>query len=279
MHFNRRVFLIVLAALAAIGAIAGCGSSSSTSSSTTTTVKVVAKGPAGAASATVTLSGNHETAKGTPAKLASVPNSALHGGGVQPHLAGLAGLSFVQKLELFGNDVANFWIQAFNAAKVKLPSVKMYIVGRTPGSCQTSPVTTNTEPIYCGPNDSIFLPLGYMSHVFAPIGDAAVLLEVSSLYGYHLEDAFGYFAAAQQGRLTSAQLRKLNLCLSGVYFSSVGRRNLLTKGDPQAVAMLIADKADAPGTPAGPGTVTAAQLTNAFLAGFKAASVQPCIPK
>jgi uncharacterized protein YceK len=276
---SRTLRAIPLMLVTGAALLAGCGSSSSSSSSTSTSASTTtATTAAAAANVTISLHGNGETGQGTTATLRLLPK-ASPAGGLQPKLAGLQGLSFPQKLQTFGDDVANFWGQSFKAGKVNLPAVKMTLVDTSPATCGSTSISTTDKPTYCGPDGAIYLPVAYMSRTLEPIGDAAVLLEVSALYGYHIEDSLGFFTAAQQGKITGAQLRELNMCLSGVYFSSVGKRNLLTSGDSTAVAKLIAAKADAPGTPASNATVTARDLTNAFVTGFKSANPGACVGK
>ena len=275
---SRRLRAIPLLLVTGAALLAGCGSSSSSSSSTSTSASTTTTTVIAAANKTVTLAGNGQTAQGATVTLKTLPK-VTPAGGLQPKLAGLEGLSFPQKLQTFGDDVANFWGQSFKAVKVNLPPVKMVLVGTSPAMCGSSTISTNDVPTYCGPDGSIYLPVANMSKTLEPIGDAAVLLEVSALFGYHIEDSLGFFTAAQQGKISGKQLRELNMCLSGVYFSSVGKRNLITSGDSAAVAKLIAAKADAPGTPAGNATVTATDLTNAFVTGFKSANPGACVGK
>lgn len=277
---SRTLRAVPLMLVTGAALLAGSGSSrSSSSSSTSTSASTTTTTTVGsAANTTVSLHGNGAMGQGTTATLKALPK-VTPAGGLQPKLAGLEGLSFPQKLQTFGDDVANFWGQSFKASKVNLPAVKMTLVDASPATCGESSISTNDEPTYCGPDGAIYLPVAYMSKTLEPIGDAAVLLEVSVLYGYEIEDSLGFFTAAQQGKITGAQLRELNMCLSGVYFSSVGKRSLITRGDSAAVAKLIAAKADAPGTPAGNATVTAADLTNAFVTGFKSANPGACVGK
>src|SRR5437879_4353064 len=67
------------------------------------------------------------------------------------------------------------------------------VIDQTPVSCQTPQgrvkVSTDDPPVYCPSDTSLDLTVGFIQGHVEPIGDAAVLLVVADLYGYHLLNA------------------------------------------------------------------------------------------
>jgi predicted metalloprotease len=191
----------------------------------------------------------------------------------QAHWAGLDGLSLTQKMATITTSVASFWSPLFQGNQLPLPAATVTIVDQTPGTCGSNQITTNDVPQYCIGTGTVFLPLGYFQTNIAPIGDAAVGLDISDLYGYHIENALGAF---KNSSLTQIDLRTIDSCFSGLYFGAIQQN--LTPADAASVNKFIAATAP-PASQAAARQVTADQLTAAFNKGILAnANVAACLP-
>ena len=137
------------------------------------------------------------------------------------------------------------------------------LIADSPTTCGSNQITASSAPEYCTSNATIDLPLGTITSNIAPLGDAALLLLVSDLYGYHVENAIGAFSK----NYSSAQLEKMDSCFSGVYFYYAESEGYLQPTDEQGVDNLLAAEAPAAGS-ASAGSVTAAQLATAFNTGI-----------
>jgi Putative neutral zinc metallopeptidase len=235
--------------------LAACGSSSTghaTSSSSTSTRAVQAR-----------------------AELGAVRHLPRIHRGLRPRINGLQGLPLTQKLQTIAGNVASFWAYEFRGSRVQLTPATVNLVDQTPVTCNGNQVAGTDPPTYCPADGSIDLPVGFIQSKIAPIGDAAVALTVSDLYGYHIENTLGAFSPSSG--LTPAQLEDMDSCFSGAYFYSLEQS--LTASDETAINRLIAASASASGTGAGPGTVTAADLTAAFNKGLLAnGNAAACLP-
>jgi hypothetical protein len=144
---------------------------------------------------------------------------------------------------------------------MSLSPATVNVIDQTPVSCGSQQVTTADSFEYCLADQSVELPLQFISARVAPLGDAAVLLLVSDLYGYHVMNSLGVL-----NRLSTAHLELSDACLSGFFFTylpGVNKQVSFGPGDEEAVTSLLsregAGRNLAPG-----GTVTAAQLIAAF---------------
>jgi hypothetical protein len=136
------------------------------------------------------------------------------------------------------------------------------IIGQTPATCGVTSVTTNDPPRYCSQAAAIELPLGTLTTQIAPLGDAALLLVVSDLYGFHVENAVGLLSS-----LSSSAAELDDSCLSGVYFLYAEVNKHLQASDEAAVNRLMALQAGPISTGSANG-VTASELAAAFNRGL-----------
>lgn len=172
---------------------------------------------------------------------------------VGAHLQGLQG-SLTDKLTIAANSVAGNWARLFAHAGGSLPAASVALIGDQPGSCGSTPITSGSSPEYCPPTDTVQIPLGFVNTNVAPLGDAALLLLVSDLYGYHVENVLGMLG----GGRSTAQLERVDACFSGVYFLTV--YGSLEQRDEQSVTKLLALSAG--------GGVSGDELTTAFNVGL-----------
>lgn len=266
--------LLSIAAVAA--ALGGCGSSSSSSSTTHTSTgtSTTATNSGTGPNTTRGLPGSPAGAKATPLSLAHV---RIERPAVRPQFHGLENLTLTQKLTTLSGQVASFWGQAFQNSHLQLPPSNVTVVDQTAVTCGSQQIASSDPPQYCRQDGSIALPLQFIDRSVAPIGDAALALVVSDLYGYHVEDALGLLAPS--AALSPADLEKTDSCLSGVYFLVLESQHTLTAGDESAVNTLLTAKAGPSGASGGTG-VTASDLTAAFNKGIESrlrASV--CLPQ
>ena len=261
----------VLVLFAAAILIAGCGSSSSSSSTSTSTSSSAPTTSTStpAANRTQNLPAVAGTRKGTLATFAHVKVRRRP----QAHWAGLDGMSLAQKMVTISTSVASFWAPLFQGNQVPLPAATVTIVDQAPGTCGSNQIATTDVPQYCISSGAVFLPLAYFQNNIAPIGDAAVGLDISDLYGYHIENALGAF---KDPNLTQADIRTIDSCFSGLYFGSIQQN--LTPADAASVNKFIAATAPPAGQGA-PGQVTADELTAAFNKGVLSnGNLSACLP-
>jgi hypothetical protein len=248
----RRLLFVILTGIA----LAACGSSSHSSSSTGASAsRAVAK------SISVRLAGNPSGRKGTPAMLDRL-HLARHPG-VTAHLSGFSGTTLPQKLESYAQAVSGFWTQALGESQppIQLPAATLNIIDQTPVTCGSAQVTSTDQFGYCAATQSIELPLQFITTQIAPIGDAAMLLVVSDMYGYHVMNTLGVL-----GKLSAEQAELADACLSGQFFfyGIAGNSNFhIDPGDEQAVTTLLTKMAPA-GSSTAAGAVTSQQLIAAF---------------
>jgi hypothetical protein len=250
------------AACLAAAVLAGCGSSSSSTSSAI---------PLSSSAQTTPATTQTATTAAAQRKLAALSRIVVHRHPqLRPRFTGLQSLTLTQKIEALANNVGSFWAAELQAGQVPFTPATINVVDQTAARCNANQITTTDPPEYCSGDGSIDFPLAYMQNNVAPIGDAAVALVVSDLYGYHVENALGAFGAG----LSAAELQQLDSCLSGVYFYSI--QGNLTAGDQAAVNTILAKKAAPTGTPGG---LTATDLTSAFNQGILSQGrAQVCLP-
>jgi hypothetical protein len=256
--------------------VVGCGSSSHSSARATTTTTTTA--PSGAPpNVTIRLPGTSHGVRPNVAALRHLPE--VHASGIRAHLAGVDGLSLSQKLQALADNADSYWVRVSTRLSWQLSSATVTIVDQTPVTCGSSQIATTDNPAYCRADQNIALPLAFIQSNIEPIGDAAVALVISDLYGYHIENVLG--VSAPSSGLAPADLQEIDSCLSGTYFAnwlhpSGSRAIQLSSGDEAAVNKLIAAET---ATPGGPGAVTATQLTAAFNKGAVGRRPSLCIPK
>lgn len=273
------------AALLATALLTACGSSTTSSSQSRSTGSDTTSrtSTATATSTTVAATVHGRTVvlhvggvKGAQADVAVVKSfTHVHRGGAHAHINGLQGLSLTQKLATLLNGVAALWQAEFQHAGSQLPQANAVLVAGTPFTCGSTQITSSSPPEYCPANQTIALPQGFIESNVAPLGDSALLLLVSDLYGYHVENALGAFTHGYTG----AQLEEMDSCFSGVYFYYAEGQGLLQPTDEEGVNKLLAVSAPAAGTTAGANAVTAAELATAFNKGILS-NLNPavCVP-
>ena len=212
--------------------------------------------------------GNEKLTVKTLVKLSGARKAPTHG--PEAHLAGLTG-PLSQQLLIIANDVAAFWTQQANKANVQIPPTTATIVGSTPSTCGTQPVTTNDPAIYCPSTNALLLSLGWFNKNYVPLGNAAVAEVVGELYGFHVSDVLGLLKLGDSGKLTHTDIYKTDICFSGAWMYTVYQRKLFQRGDLQALGKLFASYA-------GAGRVTARSWVSAFELGFQSGDPTKCIP-
>lgn len=270
------------AAMLAAGAIAACGSSSSSSSSASSSSTSTSTSSATSSAApklkSVPVQGHTVTTRfpgitGSKLNVADVKRfraPARHG--LHAHVNGFAGLSLTQKLSASLHSAVSFWQAVFSKQGGQLPAGNAVLVAGTPAACGSSQVTASSQPSYCPPSDTLFFTLGTITANIAPLGDSALLLLTSDLYGYHIENALGALSKGYSG----AQLELMDSCFSGVYFAEI--QGALAPSDEAGVNAFMAQLAPASGSTA-PGSVTASDLATAFNKGLESHfKFQTCVP-
>lgn len=258
------------AALLIAGTLAACGSSGSSSSATssagsrsttTTTASVTTRAAAPVHGTTVT----HKLAGTVGRKLtvADVRRFVIARRAAEhPHVSGMQGLSLLQKLNVSLSNLVPFWQRIFAQAGGQLPAGNAVLIQNQPVSCGSDQWTSSSPPGYCPATDTLLFPLGTITSNIAPLGDGAILLMTSDIFGYRVENALGAF----QKSYTGAQLKEMDSCFSGAFFGY--EAGALQPSDEQSVNNYLAQEAQAVGTAAGSGGVTAQDLSQAFNQGY-----------
>ena len=152
------------------------------------------------------------------------------------------------------------------------------MIDATPVACGSTQLGTSDPPLYCVPTQSLDLTLGYIQGNVAPIGDAALALLVSDIYGYHVENVLGAFS--QSAGLSPVQLAEMDSCFSGVYFYYLQAEHALGPGDEAAVNKLLGPDRGRLHLPGSASSVTNDQLTTAFNVGIESqGNASVCLPK
>jgi hypothetical protein len=259
----------MIALLAAL-VLAGCGSSSSTTSTTTSSSTT------SAAHAARRLPGATSGARPTLATLHRLPRARPHV--VRARFAGISGLALPAKLTTLADNVASFWALEFQGAQVQLTPASLNLVADTPVTCGSRRLSTTDAPLYCVPDQSLDLTLGFIQSNVEPIGDAALALLVSDIYGYHVENVLGAFNPS--AGLGAAQLAQMDSCFSGAYFYYLQAKRVLGPGDEAAVNKLLAKLAPVAGSPGASAGASLDQLTTAFNQGIESqGNAGVCLPK
>jgi predicted metalloprotease len=242
---------IAAGALALAVGAAGCGGDDGKSKTTGSKAPVVPQ------VSQVPRQGNAPGATGTPrgdAALRKLP-PAPKPRGPAPRITGVEGVPIPQALDTVGNDVATFWLQQFNAAKLKFEPAKQAIIatGFVESSCGENPpmrVDTNskTGPFYCTSDNTVFLPVGIFERIIAPVGDAATAFTVAHEWGHRVEDQLGLFNDPRYQQGPALELSAD--CLGGVWLASEFQRNALDPTDIQEALSFLSKIGDNPGAPA-----------------------------
>jgi predicted metalloprotease len=272
MPAQRNHLMAVLVAAVTLGLLAGCGDDNngddpvaSTGTSATTTQAAAAQPKAiGAA-----VPGS----KGTTADLAKLP-AAPEPSEVKTKIKGVSDKSTAQALDILDQDLFNFWGAMFTQAKLEWPAMKTLTVTKKPAAtdCKTQ-VGPDDPPALCG--DTFYWGITWFEQNIAPLGDAAVGIEVSIFWSLHVQDLLGFTKALSDGKMSKADYGNQTLCLSGLWAHSVNERKFFEKGDAEEVIAQIQnissiDSIKAP-------DITPESLGNAFAAGLDSGSPRTCI--
>jgi len=178
-----------------------------------------------------------------------------------------------QFLDTVGNDVATYWQQVFNKSKLRFePNTQTIVTAATPTQCDP-PGTINPDapPGYCPRDKTVFLTPQFFQSKVLPLGDAAIVVVVASIYSDRILDQLGAFQAVRDGKVKAVAVQLQGLCMAGSYTRTVAQRNLLEAGDVDEILKTIQVTSDKPGTAVDdPNAVgTPQQRVAAFAAGAK----------
>jgi predicted metalloprotease len=275
----RATALLAAAGLAVLVTAAGCGGTDKTAKTpakATPVVPAVSQVPrvGNAAGATQTPHGTGALARLPPAPRAHGP---------APRIAGVEGVPIAQALDTVGNDVGQFWLGQFNAAKLRFEPAKQAILTATTTGvttlCGQNPPAavsaTTSGPFYCGADRTVFLEIPFFEKRIVPVGDAATATVVAHEWGHHIENMLGLF---NDPRFQSGPRMELTAdCLAGVWMSSVYQRKAL---DPTDVKEALTALAQAGDNPSAPPTArphgSAAQRQAAFNVGYNDGRAGDC---
>jgi predicted metalloprotease len=158
-----------------------------------------------------------------------------------------------------------FWQLETQRSQVQFTEPAVNLIDQAPSPCGSGQVATTDPPIYCVPSRAVDLPLSFLQSNIAPLGDAALALVVSNVYGYHIENLLG--GLDPSAGLTGAQQQVIDSCFSGVFFVWLESQHALGPGDEASVNKLLAAAGGTSGS-AGASGATADQLTTAFNQGL-----------
>jgi predicted metalloprotease len=195
--------------------------------------------------------------------------------GPAPRITGVEGVPIPQALDTVGNDVATFWLQQFNQARLKFEPAKQAILaggatGISTQCAQNPPQAVSADkdgPFYCSRDNTVFLEVPFFEKEIVPDGDAATATVVAHEWGHRVEDQLGLFS---DPRFNQGPRMELTAdCLAGVWLASQFQRNALDPTDVQEALTALAKAGDNPGAPASADAHgTGAQRNAAFTKGY-----------
>ncbi len=247
--------LSAVAVLAAAGAtVAGCGSSAGSSSTVAT--RTTAK-PTGANLRSTALPATKGLASATRKPrgeivLASVHARRANGSRPTPHLAGFDESDIATFTHEVDTDVATFWQSQFNNSSYTYSPATEDILTQpappvSPG-CGGALTTNTMNAMYCGVDNTIYLPTGFLGWMDKNYGDAALAVVIAHENGHHIQELLGVLQQKVSGQLYTIQTELQADCLAGVWMSSEFQRNNVQPGDIEHALTAFDDAGDAPGT-------------------------------
>jgi predicted metalloprotease len=262
------------AAMAAVAvATAGCGGGDNEKSKSTG-----AKATVVPAVSQVPRAGNAPSANRSPdggvGALSRLP-AVRRARGPAPRITGVEGVPIPQALDTVGNDVATFWLQQFNQARLKFEPAKQAILASGAAGistlCAENPpraVSADQDgPFYCSRDNTVFLEVPFFQKEIVPDGDAATATVVAHEWGHRVEDQLGLF---DDPRFTEGPRMELTAdCLAGVWLASQFQHNALDPTDVREALTALSKAGDNPGAPpTSDPHGTAAQRQAAFTKGY-----------
>jgi predicted metalloprotease len=200
--------------------------------------------------------------------IANLPKSGKPGQGKTPQLKGLEGKSVEEKLQIFAQDIGDFWQRGFSNTQVQFQPATVYLV-TSPQQIGCDPpgsVGPNDNPFYCGSDGSLSLPVEKLSAIDQnpQLGDASVATIVGAFYGLHVENVVGLLKDR-----TGQEVLETAICLDGVWARSIYKRDLLDPGDLDKIGATLATE--------GGDAATANKLIKAFNAGYTTGDPGKCV--
>jgi predicted metalloprotease len=200
--------------------------------------------------------------------IAQLPKAGKPGEGKTPQLKGLEGKTVEEKLQIFAQDIGDFWQRGFSDTQVKFQPATVYIV-TSPQQVGCDPpgsVGPNDNPFYCRSDGSLSLPVDNLTTIDQDpkFGDASVATIVGAFYGLHVENVVGLLKDR-----TGPEVFETAICLDGVWARSVYKRDLLDPGDLDKVGATLAAAAD--------DSTSAKTLIKAFNAGYTTGNPGNCV--
>ena len=282
--------LVVLVALVvAMAVLAGCGSSSSSSSSASTSSSSSSSTASSTSSAAAAVKANPKPIPGvkSPAGAVALSKSSVHklakvprGSGASAHLAGLDNAPVTQQIQTLSGDINHFWSSLFAKGGVQWPPMQDVVVASQAVQTQCSGRAT------VAPTDPWFLCDGsgggtfywtvpwIQQNIATDQGGVSLAFNMAEMYGFHVLNLAGATAQLSSGQLPKGQWAQQAMCLTGLYVRTIRDRQLFEKGDQQAVQSFLSGLSSVSGI--GAPDVSAPQLQQAFLAGFKSGDVSTC---
>jgi uncharacterized protein len=283
---NRRVTrgLGCLAVLAAAGAgVVGCGGSKSGTTSTTQTTSKT--GSAFVRSQVPATGGDTSATKKArgEAVLAMIHARRASGSRPTPHLAGFDESDVATFTHEVDNDVASFWQSQFNGSGYTYtPATEELLTKPAPPvetGCSGPPWTTNTgNAMYCGADNTIYLPTGFLGMMDHQFGDAALAVVIAHENGHHIQELLGILQKKATGQLYTIQTELQADCLAGVWMSSEFQRSHIQPGDMQHALTTFNDAGDPNGSsPTAPNAHgSGRQRVAAFMQGYNSGRGGQC---
>ena len=193
---------------------------------------------------------------------------------------GLDNASVPQQIQTLSGDINHFWSSLFAQGGVQWPQMQDVLVDSQAVQTQCSGRAT------VAPTDPWFLCDGsgggtfcwtvpwIQQNIATDKGGVSLAFNMAEMYGFHVLNLAGATAQLSSGQLPKGQWAQQVMCLTGLYVRTINDRQLFEKGDQQAVQSFLSGLSSVSGI--GAPDVSAQQLQQAFLAGFKSGDVSSC---
>ena len=241
MQVSSRLWMLLVAVLAALTLLAGCGDDDDDDGDTG--AEVVLNEPAEVeadeadADATEEPEGESVLLELEQLERADLEQSV-------PAIRGSEGLSVPEWIHTVNGDVITYWQRQFNRSgyRYDLPSEVLFD-RKVRTECGVG--RASFGPFYCAFDQTFYLPVPFFEMADREYGDAAVALVIAHENGHHVQELLGLFGA---GLLTSQTELQAD-CLAGVWARTVLNRGLLEEGDIGEILGLTEISGDIEGTP------------------------------